>query len=105
MEQKDRRQFLHLLLKELPYLANVYFQPPESVRLEYPCIIYKWDGNSDKHADDMVYKSKRHYQLVIVDSNPDSVIPDVFQKNFSYAKLDRTYTSDGMNHWVYSLYF
>lgn len=105
MEQRDRRLFLHSLLRELPYLEKVYFQPPESVRLEFPCIVYKWDGNSDKHADDTIYNSRRHYSITIVDSNPDSVIPGVFQKNFTYAKLDGTYTSDGMNHWRYSLYF
>lgn len=105
MENTDRRKFLHSLLVELPYLRKVYFQPPESVKLEFPCIIYRWDGNAEKYADDMAYKSKRHYHLVIADYDPDSVIPDVFQKNFTYAKLERTYTSDGMNHWAYSLYF
>ena len=105
MENTDRRQFLHSLLKELPYLESVWFQPPETIRLLYPCIVYKWDGNSDRYADDTRYKSKRHYSLTIIDSNPDSVIPGVFEKNFPYATLERTYTSDGLNHWVYGLYF
>lgn len=105
MDEKDRRLYLHGLLKVIPNVNGVYYQPPSNTRLVYPCIIYSWDRNDVKHADDQGYLTRRGYTVTIVDSNPDSIIPGIFQRNFTMAKLDRTFTSDNMHHWVYDLYF
>lgn len=107
MEQMDlkRRLYLQSLLKEIPEVQEVYFQPPEDVKLKFPCIIYKWDRTKDLRADDTLYNSRRGYSITIVDQNPDSAIPIIFQKNFPLASFDRSYVSNNMNHWVYNLYW
>ena len=47
-----RRNELHEKFCDLLGSRNVYFQPPESVRLVYPCIIYRLGNFNVKHADD-----------------------------------------------------
>lgn len=107
MENKDqeRRLYLQKLLKEIPEVKNVYFQPPESIKMTYPCIVYSWDMNHDKRADDLLYLSRRGYSVTIIDSNPDSVIPGIFQRNFQQASFERHFVSVNLHHWVYNLYF
>ena len=45
------RHELHDELKELLGTNRCYFQPPESIKLEYPCIIYKRDPSDILRAD------------------------------------------------------
>lgn len=101
----ERRMLLQNYLKTLPEVKQAYFQPSESAQMVYPCIVYKWDRQDAKYADDKLYSTRRGYLITIIDSNPDSVIPIIFQRNFQTARFDRHYTSDNMNHWVYSLFF
>lgn len=105
MVDQDRRLYLQKLLEALPGTEKVFFQPPATVKLVYPCIIYNWSGEKDFRADDALYNSKRRYSVIIIDYNPDSRIPNIFHRNFAMSSLDRTYTSDNLNHWVYTLYF
>lgn len=105
MTNQERRLYLQKLLEALPRVEKVFFQPPAKVKLIYPCIIYAWDGENDFKADDIAYNCKRRYTVIIIDPNPDSIIPDIFHKNFAMSSLDRIYTSDNLNHWVYTLYF
>lgn len=109
MENMDlelqRRLELQKKLKNIPGVTNVYYQPPEDVKLVYPCIIYKWDRERVIHADNRVYFGKRAYLVTMIDANPDSMLPIIFRKEFSMASLDRIYVSDGLNHWVYLLYW
>lgn len=104
-DQVMRRQCLHSLLKNLPYVKQVWFQPPDDIKLVYPCIIYNWERVKDISADNMHYSSRRGYKVTIIDQTPDSVIPDIFHRNFKTASFDRSYVADGLNHWVYTLFF
>lgn len=74
----DLQTFLEELLKS----KNVYFQPPESVKMKYPAIVYALDDIENVHADNGVYSSHRHYSVTVIDSDPDSELVGTV-----YAKL------------------
>lgn len=93
-----------LAIDPLTCRPAVYFQPPSSVKLVYPCIVYVLDGVGTKHADNKPYMSARRYKVTIIDKDPDSEIPDMLL-NMPQCKLDRPYTADNLNHWVFSLYY
>src|SRR6516162_5813784 len=80
--------------------SNVYFQPPPSIQMAYPCIIYHRDDEDTRHADDIVYKSKKRYQVTVIDPDPDSDIPDKVGA-LPMCVFDRFYTADNLNHDVY----
>ena len=100
----ERRLKLQAILEELLGADNVYFQPPESLRIEYPCIIYRWDTGDTQFADDEPYIFMRRYQITVIDRNPDSAIPDKI-KNLPRCIMDRTYVSDNLNHYIFNIYF
>lgn len=93
---------LHQLLET--FVANVYFQPPENLKLEYPCIIYKRDFADTKFADDKPYNHTKRYTVMIIDQDPDSEIPDKIA-SMPMSLFNRFYTADNLNHDVYSVFF
>ena len=84
---------------------HVYFQPPESVKLSYPCIIYQFKGIFIERADNGQYRRKRRYEIFVIDQNPDSQIPDRLLDVLPTARHDNHYTSDNLHHDVFTLYW
>lgn len=99
------RPDLQTMLEEILGSRNVYLQPPESMRLSYPCIIYSLSGKSTRKANDSLYQITNQYELIVIDKDPDSMIPDHILRSFPMCRFDRTYTSDNLYHYVITLYF
>lgn len=83
---------------------HVYFQPPENMKLEYPCIIYERNSGTSDFADNIPYLHRIRYTVIVVDANPDSPIPGKVAE-LPTCVFDRHYTADNLNHDVYNLYF
>ena len=94
---------LHEMLCNVLGSRNVYFQPPESVKMQYPAIVYSLSGIKNNHANNKVYTQSRSYKIIVIDKSPDSIISDKISQ-LPYCKFDRSYISDGLNHYVYTLY-
>lgn len=98
------RPELQELLKAILGSDQVYFQPPPSVQMDYPCIVYSRDTTRAKHADDFPYKRDKRYLVTVIDRNPDSEIPDKLAE-LPLCIHDRFYTADDLNHDVFKLFF
>ncbi len=98
------RPDLQLLLENLLGSRNVYFQPPESVKMKYPAIVYALDDIDNVYADNGVYSSHKHYSVIVIDTDPDSEFIDKVAA-LPTCRFERYYTSDNLNYWVFSLYF
>lgn len=94
---------LHAKFEEVLGSTNVYFQPPESVKLGYPAIVYKLNNFSVLNADDIKYKIETEYIVTLIDTDPDSSFVDVLNA-FPKSRFDRFYTYDNLNHWVFIIY-
>lgn len=99
---KTRIEFQQML-EELIGSRNVYFQPPESLRIKYPCIVYSLQNVSNRFANNDIYKQDHFYELVLVDSNPDSEIFKKMCKNPKF-RFKNSYVSDNLNHFVFESY-
>lgn len=95
---------LELHEKLLEIADHVYYQPPETIKMVYPCIIYDLSRDDALHADDNVYKRWKRYSVLIVDRNPDSQLPDRFSDAFN-AGMERHYTADNLHHFAYTIIF
>ena len=95
---------LQTLLEELLGSRNVYFQPPESVKMKYPAIVYGLDNIENSFADDGVYLSKKKYLVTVIDEDPDSPIVDKVAA-LPICRFNRHFQSDNLNHDVFILYF
>lgn len=100
-----RRIRLHTKLESIIGTGHAFFQPPEEQLIGYPCVIYQLSDINTKYADNSIYQKQRVYQLILVDENPDSDYVELLLDSFEHIRFIRCYASDGLNHWVYSLYF
>ena len=100
----ERRLELHEELCELLGSRNVYFQPPESLKMQYPCIRYSISDMPKLNANDKVYlKTCTTYAVTVIDADPDSDISTRILSHFSMVRFDRTYTSNNLNHHILTL--
>lgn len=98
------RTDLHTLLVSLLGSTNVYFQPPESIQLSYPCIIYRRSKIEADHADNKPYNLRDKYTITVMDPDPDSALPNAIAA-LETAYHDRFYTFNNLNHNVFTIYF
>lgn len=84
---------------------NVYFQPPESVKMKYPCIRYSLSNVNHQHANNSIYKNTKQYEIIVIDDDPDSRIWEEILAHFRMCSFDRSYTSDNLNHNALKLYY
>jgi hypothetical protein len=99
-----QRLDLQELLIDILQSKNVYFQPPPTVKMVYPCIVYRRDYQIARYADDLPYSRRIRYQVTVIDQNPDSGIPDKIAE-LPMCVYDRFYTADNLNHDVFKLFF
>lgn len=100
-----QRQDLHDLLASIVGANNqVYFQPPPTIQMTYPCVVYRRDDIKTDFASNGLYKKMKRYSLTVIDRNPDSTIPDTIL-GLEHCSFDRHFTKDGLNHDVFQLFF
>lgn len=100
----SQRLNLDKILREILGTSNVYFQPPDTIKMKYPAIVYSRDDIENDHADNGVYMQSTVYQVVVIDRDPDSEIVTKVSK-MPKCTFDRHYAADNLNHDVFTLYF
>ena len=82
----------------------MYFQPSESLKMQYPAIVYSLKDIDNSYANNLVYGQSRSYEVTVIDSDPDSEIRDKVS-TLPRCTFNRHYKSDNLNHYVFTLYF
>lgn len=100
----NNREELQKLLIELNGNSNVYYQPPETIKIKYPAIIYHKDYIKTDKADNSKYLKHVRYKVTVVNTLPDSEVIDKLLE-LPNSSFDRHYTSNNMNHDVIILYY
>lgn len=100
----SRRLEFQSLLEGILGSPNVYFQPPPSVKMSYPAIIFSLDDMNSTFASNELYRLKKRYMVIVVDRDPDSKIPDKIA-TIQLSNFSRFYTKDNLNHFVFTVYF
>ena len=95
---------LQSLFENILGSKNVYFQPPETTKIKYPCIVYNLLSYNTEYADNFPYNHSKRYKVTVIDPNPDSIIPDSIA-SLSMCIFDRHYVVDNLHHTVFNLYF
>lgn len=94
------------LQKEFQTLCkNVYFQPPESVKLSYPCIVYKRTTGDTRFADNAKFSYIPGYDVVVIDTDPDRKLAMDVYMHFAYCREGVPYVSNNLYHNPFTIYF
>lgn len=103
-KMEQRRLELHNRLLDILGSNNVYYQPPSTVNMSYPAIVYSRDNINNIYADDDVYNQTRNYQITVIDRDPDSIIVDKISR-IKRIKFTRHYTTNNLNHDVFNIHY
>lgn len=95
---------LQNLLEDMLGSKNVYYQPPESIKMQYDAIKYSKKTISSTYANDGKYSMRDCYELIVIAKRPDN---PVIKKLLSlpYCSYDRHYVADNLNHDVLTIYY
>ena len=95
---------LHKILCEILGSNHVYYQPPESVKMEYPAIVYCKKNIDTKFANNGTYLLPISYEITVIDKKPDNIVIEKILQ-MPMCRFDRHFKSDNLNHDVLILYF
>lgn len=95
---------LQTFLENLLGSRNVYYQPPESIKMSYPAIVYERDNIRNDFANNFVYMQSHSYQITVIDYDPDSEIVKRVSA-LPMCSFSRHFVSDNLNHDVFRLYY
>lgn len=84
---------------------NVYYNPPESIKMNYPCVVYSATGVVKHNANDRLYKFTKEYRVTVIDLDPDSEIPYLILKHFPMCSFSTNFISENLYHTVLTLYY
>lgn len=95
---------LHSVFQELLGSSNVYYQPPESIKMQYDAIRYSKKTIDSKYANDRKYSMIDCYEIIVISRLPDN---PVIKKLLSlpYCSYDRHYIADNLHHDVLTIYW
>lgn len=96
------RDLLQLLQQAVQH-NRVYFQPPENLKIVYPAVVFHLSKIEIDRASDVPYKGAKEYSVTLITKDPEPDVIDEILK-IPYSSLDTTYISDGMNHFVFTIY-
>lgn len=98
------RANLQDMLESILGSRNVYYQPPASIQMKYPAIVYSRNRIENKHANNIPYVQSNSYEITVIDKRPDSNV--IFElSKLPKCRHDRHYISDNLNHDVFTLYY
>lgn len=95
---------LHEVLCDILGTNHVYFQPPSSIRMTYPAIVYSLDYIWTPKAGDKSYLRNNRYEVQYISRDPDNEVIDMILE-LPYCTFDRRFVVDNLYHDCFDLYF
>lgn len=85
--------------------SNVYYQPPETIKLKYPCIVYSLDPTYTAQADNRNYIIKNRYHIKHIYKSLSNSLKDDILLHFMMISHDNRMIADGMYNDDFTLYY
>lgn len=99
-----RSQELQAVFEEILGSRNVYYNPPASVKMSYPAIVFSRNRIEKKSANNTTYMQNHRYEVTVIDSDPDcKYISEVLK--LPLCSFDRHFVSDNLHHNTFTLYY
>ena len=98
------QQELQSKLEELLGSKNVYYQPPETIKMSYPAIVYSKSNIKSRWANNSVYSFLVSYEIIVIDRKPDNPVINKLLE-LPYCSYGRFYKADNLNHDTLTLYW
>lgn len=101
---EQRSQELQAKFEDILGSRNVYYNPPASVKMSYPAIVFSRSRIEKKNANDTTYIQSYRYEVTVIDRDPDcKYISDI--SRLPMCTYDRNFVSDNLHHNTFTLYY
>lgn len=97
------REDLKKALRTILGSKEVYFQPSESIKLTYPCIIYELNDYNLIKADNGNHHISDSYSITLITKQPDETISKRLLE-LPMCSFNRPFINDGLYHYVFTIY-
>ena len=101
--EKEKRLIFHEKLCSIIGSKQVYFQPPESVRMKYPAIVYSRTDIKQRRADNRLYLEDTAYRVTYMYTNPDDETPQKLAA-LPYSRYNSHFVRDNLYHDVFIIF-
>lgn len=107
MAKLDRRLILDEKIRRILGSTNVYFEPPASLVMKYPCVRYRLARTDIRFASNKPYLGKNRYEVILIYEDADDDLPErfIFNEEGILFNQERCYTADNLHHVVLITYF
>lgn len=99
-----KRVSLQMELENLLGSKEVYFQPPNKIKMRYPAIVYHLDRVDIDKADNSTYAMHDRYIVTVMTKDPDSDLHKRILEHFPMSSYDRSARNDNIYHHYLTLY-
>lgn len=103
MTLEDRRLKLHETLCDILGSRHVYYDPPESITMKYPAIVYSKARINTLRADNIKYLGRVAYTATLIRKDDDDDILDRLLE-MPYTSYDRPFTAQNLHHDTFTVY-
>lgn len=104
MDLDQRTKRFRDKLKEVTGINNFYFNPPESTKMTYPCIVYTFNNFDVRRASGKPYIYTRSYKVILIGTKPYEDIKDKIILGMDYCDFINQYINDNLYHYVYTIF-
>lgn len=94
---RKSRTDLQKLLETVLGSKNVYYRPPESIKMKYPAIVYDMITVDSRFANNTNYLVNARYTITLIEKEADSKYLDKLLE-LPYCKHTSHYKSEGLEH-------
>lgn len=98
------RLSLQSKLEELLGTRYVYYNPPENMRLEYPCFVYNLDDIDRLGGSNRGYTLFHRYLITLIDYTADNPVRDKILE-LPASSFVREYKAGNLEHYAINLYW
>lgn len=101
---EEKRLLFDAMLKETTGLTHVYYDPPESLFMEYPAIVYSKTNMPARYANNKKYHKSLAFEVKVIAEDPDTYYVDLVH-DMRCSRFDRHFIADDLHHDVFTIIF
>lgn len=102
---KTWNELREVLLEIMDGEGEVYFQPPENLKIKYPCIVFERNDAFIVRADNNPYVITKRYTITLITKTADNdkYLDKLLQ--LPMCSFDRQFITDNLVHEVFNIYY
>lgn len=101
---RKKTDYIQKTLQEIG-VKNVYIDPPENIKMKYPCMRVRLNTGRSRYASNKVHIFTPSWEMIYIGYEPDEEMIPKIMHAFPQVSYTRHYTADNLHHNSFILYY